>query len=213
METLQAKTRDLSVKGKKLRREGYATGSISGKEMKEPLAIILSQKELGLFFKDHHVGSEAELSVDGTNYTVLIKSVDFDAMKHQYVDVTFQQLVSGEKIHSKAAIEFVNAEKAQGFLTKTCEEVEFVGYPKDLVDHITIDVSKYPIGTNLTVGDLDIAKEGKLEMKTPLTDTVLHVAAHQHVKAADVIEEAPAEKEVVTPATKEAAALAAKENK
>ena len=52
------------------------------------------------------------------------------------------------------------------------------------------------------------------EIKTPLTDTVLHVTAHQHGKAAEVDEpEAPAEKELVTPATKEAAALAAKENK
>ena len=183
METLQAKTRDLSVKGKKLRREGYATGSISGKAMKESLAIIMTQKDLGMFFQDHHVGSEAELSVDGTQYSVLIKSVDYDAMKRQYVDVTFQQLLNDEKIHSKAVIEFINAEKAQGFLTKTCEEVEFVGYPKDLVDHIVIDLAKYPVGTRLTVGDLDIAKEGKLE------------------------------KELVTPATKEAAALAAKENK
>ena len=77
-----------------------------------------------------------------------------------------------------------------------------------------IDLAKYPVGTRLTVGDLDIAKEGKLEIKTPLTDTVLHVTAHQHGKAAEVDEpEAPAEKELVTPATKEAAALAAKENK
>ena len=194
METLEAKTRDLSVKGKKLRREGYATGSISGKAMKESLAIIMTQKDLGMFFQDHHVGSEAELSVDGTKYSVLIKSVDFDAMKHQYIDVTFQQLLNDEKIHSKAVIEFINAEKAQGFLTKTCEEVEFVGYPKDLVDHIVIDLAKYPVGTRLTVGDLDIAKEGKLEIKTPLTDTVLHVTAHQHGKAAEVDEpEAPAE--------------------
>ena len=215
METLEAKTRDLSVKGKKLRREGYATGSISGKAMKESLAIIMTQKDLGMFFQDHHVGSEAELSVDGTQYSVLIKSVDYDAMKRQYVDVTFQQLLNDEKIHSKAIIEFVNAEKAQGFLTKTCEEVEFVGYPKDLVDHIVIDLAKYPVGTRLTVGDLDIAKEGKLDIKTPLTDTVLHVTAHQHGKAAEVDEPeaAPAEKEVVTPAMKEAAALAAKENK
>ena len=48
METLEAKTRDLSVKGKKLRREGYATGSISGKAMKESLAIIMTQKDLGM---------------------------------------------------------------------------------------------------------------------------------------------------------------------
>ena len=125
METLEAKTRDLSVKGKKLRREGYATGSISGKAMKESLAIIMTQKDLGMFFQDHHVGSEAELSVDGTKYSVLIKSVDFDAMKHQYIDVTFQQLLNDEKIHSKAVIEFINAEKARGVLTKSGEEGEF----------------------------------------------------------------------------------------
>ena len=45
METLEAKTRDLSVKGKKLRREGYATGSISGKAMKESLAIMSALRQ------------------------------------------------------------------------------------------------------------------------------------------------------------------------
>lgn len=39
MITLKAEKRNPNVKAKKLRREGYVTGILSGKEMKEPVAL------------------------------------------------------------------------------------------------------------------------------------------------------------------------------
>ena len=41
MNTLKAEKRTLDVKAKKLRREGYVTGNVFGKEMKEQLTACL----------------------------------------------------------------------------------------------------------------------------------------------------------------------------
>ena len=39
MNTLKAEKRTLDVKAKKLRREGYVTGNVFGKEMKESIPV------------------------------------------------------------------------------------------------------------------------------------------------------------------------------
>ncbi len=185
METLKASVRDMSVKAKKLRREGFLPASISGREMKESLSITISEKDAMAFMKKHNVGSQAALDVDGTEYDVLLKSADFDPLKHQFLEMTFQQLVADEKMKTKSEIFYENEELAQGFMARTLQEVEYKAYPADLVDRIVIDVSKYPIGTNLTVADLELAKNPKIDFITPLDTVVLHISAHQHIKAED----------------------------
>ena len=42
MNTLKAEKRTLAVKAKKLRREGYVTGNVFGKEMKESCLLYTS---------------------------------------------------------------------------------------------------------------------------------------------------------------------------
>ena len=45
MTTLKAEKRDPQVKAKKLRREGFVTGVLYGKEMKENIALKFEEKE------------------------------------------------------------------------------------------------------------------------------------------------------------------------
>ena len=51
MITLKAEKRNPNVKAKKLRREGYVTGILSGKEMKEPVALQFDAAEAAKFIK------------------------------------------------------------------------------------------------------------------------------------------------------------------
>ena len=51
MITLKAEKRNPNVKAKKLRREGYVTGILSGKEMKEPVALQFNGAEAAKFIK------------------------------------------------------------------------------------------------------------------------------------------------------------------
>ncbi|MGN8817880.1 50S ribosomal protein L25 [Oribacterium sp. HCP28S3_H8] len=203
METLQAQKRDLSVKAKKLRREGLMTGSISGRDLKESISLVLSQKDVARLMQDHHVGSQVNVKVDGEDHRTMIKSLNFNGLAHQYIDITFQELVKGEKIKTSAPIVLEHEDQAQGFLTRGIEEVKFETYPRDLVDEIKVDVSKYPVESSITVGDLDIAKNPEFTILTPLTDIVLHVAAHRHVKAEET-EAAETADAAAVPATAQA---------
>ena len=56
MITLKAEKRNPNVKAKKLRREGYVTGILSGKEMKEPVALQFDGAEAAKFIKANKEG-------------------------------------------------------------------------------------------------------------------------------------------------------------
>ena len=200
MASLNAKTRDMSKKAKALRREGLITASMCGKDLPESLSLVIDANEATQFMKNHHVGSEATLVVDGKEYDTMIKSADKDHLNTHYLDMTFQHLIATEKVKGVAEIIFLNEDRTNGFLTRDISTVEYKAYPKDIVDKIEIDVSKLPIGTEITVGDLDIAKNADIDVTTPLDSSVLHIAEHQHMDAAaeavlEADEEAAAEKE------------------
>lgn len=203
MASLNAKTRDMSKKAKALRREGLITASMCGKDLPESLSLVIDANEATQFMKNHHVGSEATLVVDGKEYDTMIKSADKDHLNTHYLDMTFQHLIATEKVKGVAEIVLLNEDRTNGFLTRDISTVEYKAYPKDIVDKIEIDVSKLPIGTEITVGDLDIAKNADIDVTTPLDSSVLHIAEHQHMDAAaeavlEADEEAAAEKEAET---------------
>ena len=58
MMTLNAEKRDMSVKAKKLRREGYVPGSLCGKDLKEPVALKISEFEAERFMSKRHEGQQ-----------------------------------------------------------------------------------------------------------------------------------------------------------
>lgn len=178
METLKAMKRDMSKKAKRLRREGYLTGSICGKELEHSVSLQISQNDFMKYMRNHDTGSRAQIDVDGTVYDTVIKEINYSSLQSQYIDVSFQQLVQGEKINSKAEIIYKNVEAAQGYPTTGIREIEYRAYPKDLFDHVEINVGEYPIGTNLTVADLPEAKNPDIEILTAPTESVLHMAEH-----------------------------------
>ena len=183
----------MSIKAKKLRKSGFVPASVTGREMKESLNISISEKDAEMFMKKNVIGSKAVLDVEGTVYNVLLKSADFDPLKHRFLEMTFQQLVADEKIKSQAEIIFEHEDLAKGFITRTVSEIEYKAYPKDMVDKIVIDLSQYPIGTSLTVADLDLAKNPDVDILTSLEGTVLHVAEHSKDAAEAEEEETEAE--------------------
>ena len=52
MNTLKAEKRSLDIKAKKLRREGFVTGNVFGREMKESVPVKILKKDLDTIFND-----------------------------------------------------------------------------------------------------------------------------------------------------------------
>ena len=185
METLMANARDMSKKGRQLRKQGFITGSISGKKLEHSISLQIPEKNVKQFMLHHTVGSKALVNVDGTKYMTMIKSADFSVLTNHFIDMTFQQLQADEKVKGEAEIILENEDRANGFITINCNEIEYEAYPADIVDHIVINVADYPVNTELQVKDLDIAKNDRIHILTPLDTSVLHVSEHRHIKAED----------------------------
>lgn len=181
----------MTTKAKKLRREGYVTGVIYGREMKESIPLKMEKPAVERVLKTGGKGSQVMMEVDGQTYDALIKEIDYDSLKGQLLEVDFQALVSNEKVHSVAEIILLNHEAVQeGVIQQMLQEVSYRALPADLVDKIKIDVSSMKVGDTLKVEDLEIAKNPEIDLQTPLDATVATVIEVRTAPAEDESEEA-----------------------
>lgn len=184
MTTLKVQKRDMGTKAKRLRREGYVTGNLFGKDMEGSVPLQIEKKEAERIQRECLKGSKLVLDLDGKKYNVLLKELDYDTMKRQILEMDFQALVSGEKIHSVAEIIFHNKEMVvDGVLEELLTEIEYKAVPEALVERVDIDCSKLKVGDSLTVGDLEIAKDKDIEIVTHLDAPVVNVVASHNAVA------------------------------
>ena len=182
MNTLKAETRDMSVKAKRLRREGYVTGNVFGREIEGSIPLKICARDVERLLKTCNKGSRLMLEADGKNYNVLIKEIDYDSMKNQVTEIDFQALVSGEKVHSVAEIVLLNHEKVmEGILQQRLAEIAFQALPDALVDKVEIDVGDMKIGDAVLVKDLPIASAEGIELTTDPEAIVVTVTRAHNV--------------------------------
>ena len=179
MTTLKAETRDKNVKAKRLRREGYVTGNVFGREITGSIPVKIGQREVERLLKTSNKGSQLMLEVDGKTYDVLIKEIDFQA------------LVSNEKVHSVAEVVLLNHEKVlDGILQQKLEEISYKALPAALVDRVEIDVESMKIGDAVLVKDLAIASNPDIDLMTDpeavvVTVTRAHNAPEEETEETD----------------------------
>ena len=191
MNTLKAEKRDLAVKAKRLRREGYVTGNIFGREVKGSIPIKIERKDVDRLLKTDNKGSQIMLDVEGTMYDVLIKDVEFNALAGRVDEIDFQALVSNEEVHSTAEVILLNHEKVvEGVLQLEMEEVAYKALPAALVDKVKIDVAEMKIGDAVKVKDLPLASAAGI---TLISDPEAVVVRVTPVRGGEVPEEAEEE--------------------
>lgn len=178
MTTLKAEKRSIDVRAKKLRREGFVTGNLFGREIESSIPLKISAREVESLLKTNRKGSQILLVVEGKTYHVLIKDVQYNSMKHCVDEIDFQALVSGQKVHSVAEIMLQNHEKVStGVLEELLKEISYKALPEDLVDRVIVDVGDMRVGDTIRVKDLAIAANNKIEVLTDLDEAVVTVAA------------------------------------
>lgn len=180
MNTLKAEKRSMDVKAKRLRREGYVTGNLFGREIEGSIPVKMHKPDVERLLKTNNKGSQILLDVDGQKYDVLIKEVDFNPMAGRVDELDFQALVSNEKVHSVAEIVLVNHDKIQtGVLQENLTEIAYTAYPSSLVDKVKVDVGEMKIGDVIYVKDLPIAEDKDIDLKTdPEAVVVMLNAVH-----------------------------------
>ena len=196
MNTLKAEKRDMSIKAKKLRREGFVTGNLFGRELEDSIPLKFDKAEIEKLLKVENKGGQVMLEVAGKTYDALIKEVDYNPLKGYVDEIDFQALVSNEKVHSVAEIVLVNHDKLEaGVLQQHLEEISFRALPSALVDKVMVDVGDMKVGDVIKVKDLAIAQDKDVDLKTDLEAAVVSVAAVHVDPALEAEEEAAAEEE------------------
>ena len=190
MNTLKAEKRNMAIKAKKLRREGYVTGNVFGKEIQGSIPVQMDKQELDRVLKTSNKGSQLILDVDGEAMNVLIKEIDYNAMKHQVDEIDFQALVSGEKVNSVAEVTLENHDKvAEGVLQLLLEEISYRALPASLVEKVVIDVGNMHVGDSVHVRDLEIAKDKDVDLLTDPDAIVVTVSEVHNTADAEASEE------------------------
>lgn len=183
----------MTVKAKKLRREGFVTGSIFGRELEETIPLKMEKGAVERLLKAEGKGGQVMLEIEGKTYDALIKEVDYNPLKGCIDEIDFQALVAGEKVHSTAEVHLVNLEKlAAGVPQQMLHEIAFKALPSALVDKVEVDVGDMKVGDTLKVSDLPIAHTEGLDLTTDADATVVTITEVHAVPAEDT-EDAAAE--------------------
>lgn len=196
--SLVCEKRDLALKAKKIRDNGFVPAVICGRNI-DSLSIQIKQNVAMKFLKLHSLGSKVVLEIDGKEQLAIFKDFQRDPATRQIVHLDFHALTSGQKVKVSLPINYLNRDSidSEAFLQEQMSEIEISTLPKFLVDNVTVDISKYKLGDSVFVSDLDISKDENIEVisaQESLVCTITH--------AAKFVEEVPEEE----PATDEEAA-------
>ena len=179
---LHAEPRNETGKGpaKRLRAAGRIPAVIYGHN--DPLSISLEMKE---FTKAFHTVSESAiitLHVGKKDVDVLIKDYDDDILTGRVQHIDFFEIERGKKLRTHVTIVIEGTSpgvREGGIVEHSLYNVEIECLPKDIPEHITVDISKIGLGESVHVANIVVP--AGVRILNPAEQTVLVVAAPKAV--------------------------------
>jgi large subunit ribosomal protein L25 len=180
---------------RKARAAGLIPGILYGHgEVPVPVAVGARDFQLALAASEGR-NPIVNLGVAGTDYTALIRDVQYDPITHDVIHLDFQHISLTERIEVEVAIHLVGlavgVKDAGGILEQILRTVEVRCLPTAIPSALDVDVSHLGIGDSVHVRDLKIQD---LELLTELDATVATVVPPT------VMEEKPVEEAAVAEA-------------
>ena len=140
---LKIEKREDIGKPNKLREAGVLPAVFYGKKEKAT-PISLSARDFERAYKEAGESTVIILTGLGDPKEVLVQDVDFDPVKSTPRHVDFFVLEKGAKVQVKVPLEFIGeapAVKGGGNLVKVLHDIEIKVAPKDLPQHLDVDIS------------------------------------------------------------------------
>ncbi len=177
---------DLGKKAtRKLRSEGEIPGVIyGGKETIHFSAPTIAFKTL-VYTPEFQL---AEITVGGKTYRSIMKDIQFDVVTDDLNHLDFLELVEDRKINATLPIKFVGQSqgvKDGGRLELKIKALNVRTYPKNLMEHITVDITNLQLHGNIRVEDVKVDNIEILNSpRIPIASVVTTRALRQEVTAA-----------------------------
>ncbi|HLK56317.1 MAG TPA: 50S ribosomal protein L25 [Chthonomonadaceae bacterium] len=160
---------------KRLRKEGFVPVSIQHRG-EETLHFQEEAKPLDDFIQHHGEAGLLSLMIapENRNQTVIVHGVQRDPLTNRLLHVTFQKVEQNEPIKVHVPLVWHGQPETvrlgTAFVQQALEAVEIRCLPKDLPEHLAVDIAHMNFGDVLRVADLP--GSDKMEVLTP-SDTVL----------------------------------------
>lgn len=163
MTTLQVNQRDAKTSADTVRREGKMPAVYYGRR-EDPTPIAVNKID---FLRAWREGGESSIITlerdDGDSVDTLIHDVQVDPVTEQPIHADFYVFERGKTIQVAVPLEFSGEEDAPaikeqgGILVKVIHELTIESLPKDLPQHITVDVSTLSdFDSQVKAGDISL---------------------------------------------------------
>ncbi len=155
--TAAARTETGKGVARKLRRDGRIPGVVYGHDT--PQALSVDEAEFHRAFHSISESTIITLNVDSKERDVLIKDYDEDIRTGRILHIDFYEIERGKKLRTHIAVELVGSPigvREGGILEHTLYELEIECLPKDIPEHLTVEIEHLATGDSLHVGDLTI---------------------------------------------------------
>lgn len=195
---LTAKVRETTGKSShRLAREGLIPAIVYGPKI-DTLSLSVDRRDFEALMHHASVGSTLlDLTIEGQGKAldVIIKEIRHDEVKGVVQHIDFWAVDMVNTMHTTIPIAFVGnpeGERAGGVVMHALRELKVEARPKDLPEHIEVDLSNLLVGEALTVADLT-APKGVLILDDPETvvASVMAPAVEEEVVAVTAEGEVP----------------------
>jgi large subunit ribosomal protein L25 len=180
---------------KQLRNQGRVPGVFYSRHA-NPVSIDVTERDLHplVFTSKTHLIS---LNIEGHDeQECIIKDIQFDPVSDRVIHFDLLGLTRGERIQLEVPVQLVGSAvgiKEGGVLQQALHKLEIDCLPKNIPEHLEIDISDLAIGDAIHVEDLNFENVELLNSKESLVVSVTHAKVKEEPVAAAEGEEVEAE--------------------
>lgn len=196
---------------RKARAAGQIPGVLYG-HGDDPVAVAVGSRDFELALRGHKGGNPlVNLDLGGSEFTALIRDVQYDPINHSILHLDFHHISLTEKIEVEVSIHLtgtpVGVKDGGGILEHITRTVEVRCLPTAIPSAIDGNVEKLNVGDSLHVRDLtvtadvEILTDPETTIATVVAPTVMEEVAPADAAAAAT--EAAAEPEVIAKGKKD----------
>lgn len=175
-------------KAKALRGAGVLPAVIYGRK-EEATPIAVDKKQFEKVFKQAGESTVITIKGLGEDKDALIHEVEFDPVFGHPIHADFYAIEKGQKVTVSVPLEFEGTSPAVkdlgGILVKVMHELELECEPKDLPQHIAVDISKLAaLEDQIKVKDLILPKSAKISVDKEEVVAMIDIAKEEPAEAA-----------------------------
>ena len=195
---IEAKTRVTKKKSElnKLRSDGFVPGILYG-DIEKNISLSIKKTTLDHFLKTTNFKSKVvKISLEGKEFEVLPRDVEFDNLSNQPIHVDFQKLSANTKVVVWIPVKFLNEEtcpglKMGGVLNIVRRKVELDCPADKIPSELVVDLAEKEIGETIRISAIKLP-EGVIPTIKDRDFTIATVAAPTVVKEPEPAAEAEA---------------------